>query len=210
MNGDLRETFAALAAETGEPAEGWAALAGRLKAGGGGWETEEGFAAGTLARVRAGEARRRMAWRWIGSAAACAAVCAAAGLGIWLRGGGGVAAEIAARQTESGHFTREAYAPHVQAYGVAALAAAGGGASAVLEAAVGALARSQDAEGGWGSAATSARNVAALALAKRAGAAGADVALKRGRRFLRNCGIEEPSGEALAREARMMLALAKR
>jgi len=62
--------------------------------------------------------------------------------------------------------------------------------------------RSQDADGGWGNAALSARNVTALAQAEAAGVARARASHRRGLRYLRMHGIGELSASDLVREAK--------
>lgn len=104
-------------------------------------------------------------------------------------------------QRADGTFGGGTAAPYVQAYGTAALAVSRDPAKReALVAAVNVIVRMQNAEGGWQNASQSAHNVAALAAAKAAGVAEADVPLKRGLRFLRANGIPETSeGELLAK-----------
>jgi len=85
----------------------------------------------------------------------------------------------------------DAVAPYVQAYAVRSLASDPSAPSEVLSRAVADLARSQHADGGWGSPALTARNVAALAAAVRMGDEAAACAWKRGVRYLRAHGIPE-------------------
>lgn len=104
-----------------------------------------------------------------------------------------------------GTFGEGASATYAQAFAIKALASEGSG-SAALSSAVAALARCQNADGGWSDGSTSARNVAALAAARTLGVDGAAVAYKRGLRYLRVHGIAEMSAVDLERAARGAMA----
>jgi len=110
-------------------------------------------------------------------------------------------ARLAACQRADGSFSPSSAAPYVQAFAVTVLARDPSSDRAALDLAVDALVRAQDAAGGWGNAALSARNVAALAQAENAGVARARAARRRGLRYLRTHGIGELSAAELVREA---------
>ena len=116
------------------------------------------------------------------------------------------APSLSACQRSDGSFSSSSAAPYVQAFAVAALAKEPSFDRAALDLAVDTLARTQDAAGGWGNAALSARNVAALAQAEAAGVARASVPRRRGLRYLRMNGIGELSAAELVREAKDALA----
>lgn len=169
---------------------------------------EDGFADRVMRGIAADDAgapppRRRVFWR---VALAAAAVLAVAFVFVSLvdyvppeRRGHNVA--LASCQLADGTFTRSSASPYVQAFAVAALARYPGERAEVLERAVAALVRQQDAEGGWSNASLSARNVAALGHASRAGCALATISYKRGLRYLRTHGIAELSLPDLIHEA---------
>ena len=113
---------------------------------------------------------------------------------------------LASCQRTDGSFTSSSAAPYVQAFAVTVLAKDPSANRAALDRAVDTLVRSQDADGGWGNAALSARNVAALAAASSVGVANAKAAYRRGLRYLRMNGIAELSAEELSREAKDALA----
>ena len=108
---------------------------------------------------------------------------------------------LSACQRVDGSFSASSAAPYVQAFAVTVLAKNPSSDRAALDLAVDALVRTQDASGGWGNAALSARNVAALAQAEAAGVARARVPRRRGLRYLRMNGIAELSASDLVREA---------
>ena len=110
-------------------------------------------------------------------------------------------ARLAACQRTDGSFSSSSAAPYVQAFAVTVLARDPSSDRAALDLAVDALVRTQDAAGGWGNAALSARNVAALAQAETAGVARARTPRRRGLRYLRTHGIGELSPSELIREA---------
>ena len=116
------------------------------------------------------------------------------------------APSLSACQRGDGSFSSSSAAPYVQAFAVAALAKDPSLDRAALDLAVDTLVRTQDAAGGWGNAALSARNVAALAQAEAAGVARASVPRRRGLRYLRMNGIGELSAAELVREAKDALA----
>jgi len=113
---------------------------------------------------------------------------------------------LAVCQRADGSFSSSSAAPYVQAFAVAALAKDPSSDRAALDMAVDTLVRTQDAAGGWGNAALSARNVAALGQAEAAGVARARVPRRRGLRYLRMNGINELSTAELVREAKDALA----
>ncbi len=112
------------------------------------------------------------------------------------------APSLSACQRGDGSFSSSSAAPYVQAFAVAALAKDPSLDRAALDLAVDTLVRTQDAAGGWGNAALSARNVAALAQAEAAGVAQARAARRRGLRYLRMHGVGEISAGELVREAK--------
>ena len=109
-------------------------------------------------------------------------------------------------QRVDGSFSTSSAAPYVQAFAVVALANDPSSDRATLDRAVDTLVRAQDAAGGWGNAALSARNVAALGQAESAGVIRARVPRLRGLRYLRMNGIGELSAAELVREAKHALA----
>ena len=106
-------------------------------------------------------------------------------------------------QRDDGTFSSSSAAQYMQSFAVAALAEDASTHAAALDAAVGAITRSQNADGGWGSPDLTARNVAALALAVRAGDEAAACAWKRGVRYLRAHGIAETDDPFAADDARL-------
>ena len=112
-------------------------------------------------------------------------------------------------QRPDGSFSDSSAAPYVQAFAVTGLAKAPSSDRAALDRAVDALVRTQKADGGWGNAALSARNVTALAQAEAAGVSRAREARRRGLRYLRIHGIGEISAADLAREAKEALSRLK-
>jgi len=169
--------------------------------------TSEGFTASVMAAVRAEATRPRVClslWRspWIGiPIAACFALLLGLGSLLNRPEPTWTAARLAACQRADGTFSGSSAAPYVQAFAVAALAGEPSTSVGTLNAAVAALVRDQTAEGGWGSAALSVRNVAALHAAAEAGVAGAKSAYRRGLRYLRLNGIVEMSTADLVNEA---------
>ena len=111
-------------------------------------------------------------------------------------------ARLAACQRGDGSFSDSSAAQYVQAFAVTVLARDPSADRVALDKAVDALVRTQDASGGWGNAALSARNVAALAQAESAGVAQARAARRRGLRYLRMHGVGEISAGELVREAK--------
>ena len=108
-------------------------------------------------------------------------------------------------QRADGTFSASSAAPYVQAFAVTGLAADPSSDRAALDRAVDALVRTQGADGGWGNAMLSARNVTALAQAEAAGVPHAREARRRGLRYLRLHGIGEISASDLAHEAKEAL-----
>ena len=108
-------------------------------------------------------------------------------------------------QRPDGSFSASSAAPYVQAFAVTGLATTPSPDRAALNRAVDALVRTQGADGGWGNAVLSARNVTALAQAEAAGVPHAREARRRGLRYLRLHGIGEISAPDLAREAKEAL-----
>ena len=108
-------------------------------------------------------------------------------------------------QHADGTFSASSAAPYVQAFAVTGLAADPSSDRAALNRAVNALVRTQGADGGWGNAMLSARNVTALAQAEAAGVPHAREARRRGLRYLRLHGIGEISASDLAHEAKEAL-----
>ena len=116
---------------------------------------------------------------------------------------------FSACQRPDGSFSDSSAAPYVQAFAVTGLAKGPSSDRAALDRAVDALVRTQKADGGWGNAALSARNVTALAQAESAGVSRAREARRRGLRYLRIHGIGEISAADLAREAKEALSRLK-
>ena len=109
---------------------------------------------------------------------------------------------LASCQQTDGSFSPSSAAPYVQAFAVTVLAKDPSSNRAALDRAVDALVRAQEADGGWGNAVLSARNVTALAQAEAAGVARARAPHRRGLRYLRMHGICELSASDLARAAK--------
>ena len=105
-------------------------------------------------------------------------------------------------QRDDGTFSSSSAAQYMQSFAVAALAEDASTHAAALDAAVGAITRTQNADGGWANAELSARNVEALRVAADAGVAGAMRAYKRGLRYLRVNGIGEMTRADLALAAK--------
>lgn len=158
---------------------------------------EDGFAQRVMAAAGAEKARAR--WRMppirvVLEVAACLAVVAAyfyihATSSVNIRN---ARTEMLVHcQRADGTFSASSAAPYMQAFAVAALAKDASAHAAALVAAVDAITRAQNADGGWANAELSARNVEALRVAADAGVAGAMRAYKRGLRYLRVNGIGE-------------------
>ena len=98
-------------------------------------------------------------------------------------------------QRDDGTFSSSSAAQYMQSFAVAALAEDASTHAAALDAAVGAITRSQNADGGWA-------NVEALRVAADAGVAGAMRAYKRWLRYLRVNGIGEMTRADLALAAK--------
>ncbi|MBQ4200497.1 MAG: hypothetical protein II649_11540 [Kiritimatiellae bacterium] len=164
-----------------------------------------GFAENVMAKVRR---RKRLTWlRPVAFAAAASAAAAVALTAVVDTSAGKPSEEVLmAHQRADGSFTASSASPHVQAFAVSALARKGKPAFHALQLAVNALIRSQGADGGWGSAGLSARNVAALSAANAAGLSLARPAYLRGLRYLRTHGIAEMSAADFSREAKDALA----
>ena len=166
----------------------------------------EGFAAGVMAAVEA-ESRRASLRRWLRPSvmfplAACL-VAMLALASVFFRPAPGFSQEgLVTCQRADGSFSPSTAAPYVQAFAVTVLASDPAADRAALKQAVGALVRSQNEEGGWANARLSARNVAALAAATKAGVDIAVPAYRRGRRYLRMHGIGELTASDVARDAR--------
>lgn len=166
----------------------------------------EGFAAGVMAAVAA-ESRRALLRRWFRpSAIFPLAACLVAMLALASLFSRPVPTfsmeKLMSCQRSDGSFSSSTAAPYVQAFAVTVLANDPSADRAVLEQAVGALVRTQNEEGGWANARLSARNVAALAAATKAGVGMAVPAYRRGRRYLRMHGIGEMTAADLTRDAK--------
>ena len=169
-----------------------------------------GFAQGVMAAVhservtaRAGFFRRLNAPAIFAAAAAIVALLGAAALFMAPAPRFATAADFPGIGLADGSRPSPAVAPYVQAYAVRALASDPSAPSDVLSRAVAEIARAQNADGGWGSPDLTARNVAALALAVRAGDEAAACAWKRGVRYLRAHGIAETDDPFAADDARL-------
>ena len=166
----------------------------------------EDFAARVLARLPRAGGFVRFRSRWLSppvlfaAAASFVAVCAFVSL-VFRPVPTFSVARLAACQRTDGSFSSSSAAPYVQAFAVTVLARDPSSDRTALDLAVDALVRTQDAAGGWGNAALSARNVAALAQAETAGVARARTPRRRGLRYLRTHGIGELSPSELIREA---------
>lgn len=166
----------------------------------------DGFAAGVMAAIAA-ESRRASLRRWFRPSilfplAAClVALLAVASL--FFRPIPAFSMErLVSCQRADGSFSSSTAAPYVQAFAVTVLAKDPSADRAALEQAVGALVRTQNEAGGWANARLSARNVAALAAATKAGVGMAVPAYRRGRRYLRLHGIGEMTAADVARDAK--------
>lgn len=178
-------------------------------------QASAGFTGDVMAAVRAAEARPLpggLFWRGLSRlaavlpiAAGLALVCALVSALLRPAAAGG-AARLVAYQRPDGTFTASSAAPYVQAFAVTVLARDPSAAPRALDAAVEALVREQNAEGGWANPLLSARNVAALGQAAAAGSACARRAHRKGLRYLRRAGIRALSGKDLAREAHALAA----
>lgn len=113
---------------------------------------------------------------------------------------------LVACQRADGYFTGSPAAPYVQAFAVTVLAKDPTADRKSLDHAVDALVRTQNAAGGWLGNEVTARNVAALSIASKAGAARAMEAYRRGVRYLRRRGIAELAPAEMAGEAKAELA----
>lgn len=113
---------------------------------------------------------------------------------------------LVACQRADGYFTESPAAPYVQAFAVTVLAKDPTANRKSLDSAVAALVRTQDAAGGWLGNEVTARNVAALSIAAKAGAARAMEAYRRGARYLHRRGIAELAPAEMAGEAKAELA----
>ena len=169
-----------------------------------------GFAQGVMAAVhservtvRAGFFRRLNAPAIFAAAAAIVALLGAAALFMAPAPRFATAADFPGIGLADGSRPSPAVAPYVQAYAVRALASDPSAPSDVLSRAVAEIARAQNADGGWGSPDLTARNVAALALAVRAGDEAAACAWKRGVRYLRAHGMAETDDPFAADDARL-------
>ena len=167
---------------------------------------EAGFAARVLAHLPREGGFVRFRTRWLSppvlfvAAASILAVCAFVSLVMRPVPELSVA-RLAACQRGDGSFSESSAAQYVQAFAVTVLARDPSADRAALGRAVDALVRTQDAAGGWGNDALSARNVAALAQAESAGVERARAARRRGLRYLRMHGVGELSAGELVREA---------
>ena len=170
----------------------------------------EGFAARVMARLprEGGFVRTRWLSPAVLLAVAASLVAALVFVSLVFRPGprGLSAPSLSACQRTDGSFSSSSVAPYVQAFAVAALAKDTSTDRAALDLAVDTLVRTQGADGGWGNAALSARNVAALAQAEAAGVVCARIPRRRGLRYLRMNGIGELSATELVREAKDALA----
>ena len=144
--------------------------------------------------------RRRKAKTWLAAAASIAACCSLFSMYKAAPSGEG-ARSISSKQLPGGYFVSGSTAPYLQAFAVKALANEKTP-SPELEKAVAALARSQNAEGGWSDAALSARNVLALSAAASRGIAKARIAYRKGLKYLRKNGLGEMSVDEFAMQAK--------
>jgi len=169
-----------------------------------------GFAKDVMAAVhaervaeRTGFFRRLNAPALFAAAAAIVALLGAAALFMTPAPRFATAADFPGIGLADGSRPSSTMAPYVQAYAVRALASDPSAPSELLSRAVAEIARAQNADGGWGTPDLTARNVAALALAVRAGDEAAACAWKRGVRYLRAHGMAETEDPFAADEARM-------
>ncbi len=112
---------------------------------------------------------------------------------------------LVAKRLEECSFSASSLAPHLQAFAIQALAKNPNANSAALKAAVEALVASQNADGSWGNAHVTARNVAALADVTSLGIEGVNRAYKRGVRYLRIHNIAMLSKNEMAEETKKAL-----
>ena len=166
----------------------------------------DGFSVGVMAAVEA-DVRRAWLRRWFRPAvlfplAACL-VALLAFASLFFRPVPTFSMErLVSHQRADGSFSSSTAAPYVQAFAVTVLAKDPAANRTALEQAVGALVRAQNEEGGWANARLSARNVAALAAATKAGVGMAVPAYRRGRRYLRMHGIGEMTAADMVRDAK--------
>lgn len=143
--------------------------------------------------------------RTVFSAAACLAMCMVVH-SIFDSAASGSNADSVSRlvacQRDDGTFSSSSAAQYMQAFAVVALAKDASAHAAALNAAVGAITRSQNAAGGWANSEISTRNVEALRVAAGVGVAGAMRAYRRGLRYLRVNGIDAMTGSDFARAAK--------
>ena len=155
-----------------------------------------GFAADVMAAVHADRILRFGFFRRINlpamsAAAALVALLGAAALSLVPAPRFATAADFPGIGLADGSRPPQAVAPYVQAYAVCALVGDPKAPSEAISIAVAEIARTQRADGGWGSPALTVRNVAALAAAVKAGYEAGACAWKRGVRHLRAHGIPE-------------------
>lgn len=159
---------------------------------------DDGFADRVMAAVGAGK-KPRAKWRMppLGAVLGLAASLAVAAAYFFIHSEMSSSARKARMellvhcQRDDGTFSSSSAAQYMQSFAVAALAEDASAHAAALDAAVGAITRTQNADGGWANAELSARNVEALRVAADAGVAGAMRAYKKGLRYLRVNGIGE-------------------
>ena len=166
----------------------------------------DGFAAGVMAAIEA-ESRRASLRRWLRPSvifplAACLVAMLAFASLLFRPVPTFSMEKLVSCQRADGSFSSSTAAPYVQAFAVTVLAKDPSADRAALEQAVGALVRTQNEAGGWANARLTARNVAALAAAAKAGVARAMPAYRRGRRYLRLHGIIEMSAADMMRDAK--------
>ena len=166
----------------------------------------DGFAAGVMAAIEA-ESRRASLRRWLRPSAlfplAACLVAMLAFASLLFRPVPTFSMEkLVSCQRADGSFSSSTAAPYVQAFAVTVLAKDPAANRAALDQAVGALLRTQNEAGGWANARLTARNVAALAAAAKAGVARAMPAYRRGRRYLRLHGIIEMNAADMMRDAK--------
>ena len=166
----------------------------------------DGFAAGVMAAIAA-ESRRASLRRWFRPSvlfplAACLVAMLAFASLLFRPVPTFSMEKLVSCQRADGSFSSSTAAPYVQAFAVTVLAKDPSADRAALEQAVGALVRTQNEAGGWANARLTARNVAALAAAAKAGVARAMPAYRRGRRYLRLHGIIEMSAADMMRDAK--------
>jgi hypothetical protein len=161
-------------------------------------KVDKNFTRNVMLEVASFERRRKLK-TWFAIAAGLSIFCALSSM--YRASSFEGVSEVASKQLSDGYFTNNSSAQYIQAFAVKALAE-GEKNSPAFEKAVSALADTQNAEGGWNGAALSARNVLALSLAASRGIKEAQVAYRKGLKYLRKQGIVEMTLDEFTSQAR--------